>query len=297
MRFVAAVTLKKKWFSSWVEINLAYIESLSADFSLYSCLGYLISGYAWKLQADFLASQGYQACFFDNRGVGRSDAPLGAYTTSGMAKDALDLLQHLGWTSNVHIVGISMGGMISLELGLIAPPGMIASLILTSTHAGRTLVPFAGLLALWRSMLCISVAARTHSNTKLLYPAAWLDAAAPEKSGYKTNRDKILVGMLETAKAAPEPKITGVMGQTSAVIRHFVSTTSLHKIRDKGLPILVVTGTEDLLVRPSNSHHLAKELDARIEIFNGSGHVVPVEQEEKYNKLLLEFIVDASRHH
>ncbi|ORX96090.1 alpha/beta-hydrolase [Basidiobolus meristosporus CBS 931.73] len=241
------------------------------------------------LKANFLAERGYQACFFDNRGVGRS----GIFFTSEMAKDALDLLEHLGWTSNTHIVGISMGGMISLELSLIAPPGMIGSLVLTSTHAGRTLVPLAGLIALGRSMLCISIASRARCNTELLYPTAWLDSAAPEKTGYKTNRERTFVGMLETARAAPEPTIIGIMGQSSAVIRHYVSAKRLREIRDKGFPILVVTGTIDLLVRPSNSYYLAKELEARVEVFRGSGHVVPVEQEERYNKLLLEFIESA----
>lgn len=42
---------------------------------------------------------------FDNRGVGGTDAPLGRYTTSQMAEDALSLLDHLRWKS-AHFVGI-----------------------------------------------------------------------------------------------------------------------------------------------------------------------------------------------
>ena len=55
---------------------------------------------------------------FDNRGMGESDKPLLRYTTSEMAKDVVELLDHVGWTQerNVHVVGISMGGMISQEL-------------------------------------------------------------------------------------------------------------------------------------------------------------------------------------
>jgi pimeloyl-ACP methyl ester carboxylesterase len=42
---------------------------------------------------------------FDNRGVGGTDAPLGRYTTSQMAEDAMSLLDCLGWES-AHFVGI-----------------------------------------------------------------------------------------------------------------------------------------------------------------------------------------------
>jgi pimeloyl-ACP methyl ester carboxylesterase len=41
------------------------------------------------------------------------------YSTSEMAKDVIEVLDHLGWTEQrqVNVVGVSMGGMISLELG------------------------------------------------------------------------------------------------------------------------------------------------------------------------------------
>ena len=44
---------------------------------------------------------------FDNRGIGRSSAPLPPYTTSQMAPDALELLAHLGWTpETIHLIGV-----------------------------------------------------------------------------------------------------------------------------------------------------------------------------------------------
>lgn len=60
----------------------------------------------------------YTCLVFDNRGMGESDKPLLRYTTSEMAKDVVELLDHVGWTQprSVHVVGISMGGMISQEL-------------------------------------------------------------------------------------------------------------------------------------------------------------------------------------
>lgn len=56
----------------------------------------------------------------NNRGMGESDKPLLRYTTSEMAKDIVELLDHVGWTNprSIHVVGISMGGMIAQELVL-----------------------------------------------------------------------------------------------------------------------------------------------------------------------------------
>lgn len=55
-----------------------------------------------------------------------------------MAIDALELLDHFEWKENVHLVGISMGGMISLEMAD-AEPTRFQSLTLTSTTARRNL--------------------------------------------------------------------------------------------------------------------------------------------------------------
>ena len=60
----------------------------------------------------------FSCLVFDNRGMGESDKPLARYTTSEMAKDTLELADHVGWTGQreLHVIGISMGGMIAQEM-------------------------------------------------------------------------------------------------------------------------------------------------------------------------------------
>jgi len=76
---------------------------------------------SWQRQTkDFGHDQSsqYSCLIFDNRGMGESDKPLMRFSTSEMAKDAFELLNHLGWTSKrqLHVIGISMGGMIAQEM-------------------------------------------------------------------------------------------------------------------------------------------------------------------------------------
>lgn len=75
----------------------------------------------WQRQTKDFGHTGadqYTCLVFDNRGMGESDKPLLRYTTSEMARDIVELLDHVGWTEerSVNVVGISMGGMIAQEL-------------------------------------------------------------------------------------------------------------------------------------------------------------------------------------
>lgn len=50
--------------------------------------------------------------------------------------------------------------------------------------------------------------------------------------------------------------MVGVFGQMSAVQRHYLSYADLLKIRYSNFPCLVIVGTEDRLVRKTNSYML-----------------------------------------
>jgi hypothetical protein len=77
--------------------------------------------YAWQRQTkDFAHTKGdqYSSLVTDNRGIGDSDKPKSRYSTSEMAKDIIEVVDHIGWTGQreLHVIGISMGGMIAQEI-------------------------------------------------------------------------------------------------------------------------------------------------------------------------------------
>ncbi|CAK7269588.1 hypothetical protein SEPCBS119000_003646 [Sporothrix epigloea] len=99
---------------------------------------------SWQYQTLYFGHEHhteYSVLVLDNRGMGASDRPLMRYTTREMALDTLEVLQHVGFVSDttpdgrsVHVVGLSMGGMVAQELACLVP-GQVASLSLCCTAA------------------------------------------------------------------------------------------------------------------------------------------------------------------
>jgi pimeloyl-ACP methyl ester carboxylesterase len=100
-----------------------------------------------------LASRGFWVIRFDNRDVGRStimhDSPVptrrqlllrdrrgAAYSLADMAADASGLLGHLG-VQAAHVVGISMGGMISQLVAVNDPERVLSLVSIMSTTGNR----------------------------------------------------------------------------------------------------------------------------------------------------------------
>src|SRR5580692_3536100 len=76
----------------------------------------------------------YRTILFDNRGVGRSDVPQGAYSIAQMAADAAAVLDAAG-VAKARVFGISMGGMIAQEFALNYPE-RVERLVLGCTACG-----------------------------------------------------------------------------------------------------------------------------------------------------------------
>ncbi|MEJ8307622.1 alpha/beta fold hydrolase [Agrobacterium larrymoorei] len=72
--------------------------------------GWPLSSDMWDAQAMALADAGYKAIAYDRRGFGRSGQPWNGYDYDTLADDLADVMEALGATENVSLVGFSMGG-------------------------------------------------------------------------------------------------------------------------------------------------------------------------------------------
>lgn len=95
--------------------------------------------FIWSKQAEALAAEGYRVLRYDLFGRGHSDRPAGPYDAELYHRQLVELLDSQGITQPVDIVGLSMGGPITLRFvdrepqrvrrfGLVAPAGFGANL-------------------------------------------------------------------------------------------------------------------------------------------------------------------------
>ena len=76
-------------------------------------------------------AEDFRVLAFDNRGAGRTDKPHEPYSIEQMADDTVALMRSAGFARS-HILGISMGGRIAMDIAL-RHPDMVDRLILVST--------------------------------------------------------------------------------------------------------------------------------------------------------------------
>jgi non-heme chloroperoxidase len=72
--------------------------------------GWPLSSDSWDAQAMALAEAGFRAIAYDRRGFGRSGQPWSGYDYDTLADDLADVMKATGATSDVTLVGFSMGG-------------------------------------------------------------------------------------------------------------------------------------------------------------------------------------------
>lgn len=228
----------------------------------------------------------FTTCTFDNRGVGRSDRSIGWYTTEIMGVDTLALLAHIGWTSRVHVVGFSMGGMVAQFIAARAPPGLIDSLSLVCTHRGGDHDgPSPSVLLSMGLLVFCDPLTRMERELAFQHSKAYLH----------DHRQELMELYLGRYMHDGIPPLAGTLSQLHAIMTHRVSSRDIEKIRRSPYPVLVVSASHDELVPTLNHHKLAIAYNAKMLVFGGAGHHVNVEQTERLNKGLFEFILEAVR--
>jgi len=241
----------------------------------------------WEQQIQYFQSKGaFEVVIYENRGISLSEDVPGRWTTAKLASDALHLLNFLNWRANVHIVGLSMGGMVAQELCKVGK-GRFASLTLISTIAGglHSLAYFAlslpsGVQLVIRANLASTGRERLKHGLAVMYPSQFLEQEVkhPETGLMTTNFQlyrKILIkrALEEHAKGIAPPALKSVIKQGFAVATHRVTMNDLAEI-SKSLNgnVLVITGDQDILVHMKNSERLCTGLNAKSVILPGAGH-------------------------
>ncbi|KAJ7074320.1 alpha/beta-hydrolase [Mycena amicta] len=256
-------------------------------------MGLNSSSFAWSTQAEYFGQlPAYSILLLDNRGVGHSSTPRGPYTTTGMAEDTMVLLDYVGWKADreLHIVGISLGGMIAQELALRIPKRIVSLTLAVTTPGGRpwnNLPPWKGAVSLGRLMLTSDIEKKIPLILQMVYPQSWLDARAEDDEQGRSNHElQVLIYRKRIATTAQQ-HFLGAISQMSAGLTHHVNSERLRTISDSIPHVHIVTGDQDNLVSPQHSRYLKSCMpDAELEEWEGTGHALHIQRPGKFNRML-----------
>ena len=215
----------------------------------------------------------YRVITFDNRGVGRSDKPMGPYDLERMALDAVEVLDAAG-AESAHVMGASMGGIIAQILA-VRYPERVRSLVLACTacrHQG------------WRRWLL----------------EQWAEEAQQHgmKAWAKQNL-RWIVGPRSLRRFSPAfNALSGVF--VSAPVHAFVAQVRAILDADESLrdevpdwapPTLVICGSQDILTPQSDSEELAELIPgAELVVIRGASHGFMIEAGPALNRAVGEFL-------
>jgi 3-oxoadipate enol-lactonase len=220
----------------------------------------------------------YRTIAIDLRDTGDSDPVRRPYTAADLADDAASVLRALG-VAQAHIVGISMGGFVALELAL-RHPGAVATLVLVSTSAGG--------LRSWPPLRGIKMLVGRRTPGADIGDLARKSYANLMARGYAASHPEDMACIATIARYRPMTS-AAYYRQLWAAIRHNVG----RRLRDIAMPTLVIHGDEDPLMPTANGRRLAQAIPgARLRIYPQTGHIPIIERAGDFNRDVLAFFAD-----
>jgi 3-oxoadipate enol-lactonase len=235
-----------------------------------------VGRWGWEPVAARLARR-FQVITIDNRGIGASDTAQGHYSTRMMADDVLAVLDHAG-IQRASLVGTSLGGMIAQELSL-AHPERVDKLVLVATIPGGP------------------------RSRPMPLPTTYLFAWAPFMTSQAKLQQFVYVALApQTLRRRPKVarrlaarKLAHPQSQHAwrAQTEAGMLFNPLGRQRRITQPTLVVQGTADQVVHPGNAEVLAGLVpDARLQRFDGAGHMLYWEQPKRFVRIVTDFLAD-----
>eukprot|EP00812_Abedinium_dasypus_P000823 NODE_1097_length_1241_cov_271.584317.p1 GENE.NODE_1097_length_1241_cov_271.584317~~NODE_1097_length_1241_cov_271.584317.p1 ORF type:complete len:337 (-),score=60.45 NODE_1097_length_1241_cov_271.584317:75-1085(-) len=273
---------------------------------------------AWALQVERLM-RSCRVCVFDNRGLGYSVAPsCGApWTTAELARDVLQLLDALGWHDHVHVVGISLGGMIAQELA-VASPERLASLTLLCTGPGQTPgteTPEQTNNDFWRSVGIEgddSAKERTALGLPLNYSPEWLrsDRISDLHDGRTVTNERWLRKflVLQNSSVPPDLQAAGhghsglpspisLLKQAEGARTHHLTYERSAAFRGLDIPAVVIAAELDCVFPPTAAPELVSVLGptCRLSVLKGCGHTCIHQMPDEVSALIEANISEGER--
>lgn len=226
---------------------------------------------SWQMQIPALVGAGFRVLAPDARGFGRSTCPYEPLSIRLMAADITGLL-HALQVHRAHVVGISMGGTLALQL-TIDEPSLVDHLVLVNTFAylrPQSVHAFFTIAARFFLVHTFGLPAQARFIARRLFP---------DPNQAELRRE--LVKEITTANPYCY----------RAALRALARFDCRSRLAEIQAPTLVITAENDHTVPPQAQQHLARGIRTASQmIIPGAGHAVTVDQPARFNEILLAFL-------
>ncbi len=246
-----------------------YYEKMGEGQPLVFIHGLGSSALGWENQVDLFAKH-YQVVAFDVRGHGQSDKPPGPYSIPLFAQDAAGLIESLG-IAPAHVVGLSLGGMIALQLAVSAPDAL-KSLTVVNSGPDMVLRTFKDRLNVFQRLFVSSVLGMRKMGEVLsgrLFP--------------KPEHEEIRQIFVERWAANDKPAYM-------ASLRAIIGWSVADRLGEIRCPTLVIAADQDYTPVALKEAYAAKIPGATLAVIEDSRHATHVERPEAFNPTLMAFL-------
>jgi pimeloyl-ACP methyl ester carboxylesterase len=242
--------------------------------------------------ADILAKSGYNVLTYDHRGIGKSSVrkKMVRHTSTLLANDCVDLLDHVFGRAKIHVYGAWMGRCVAQYVALaLKAQDRLSSLYLAVTSRGsllRVLLP----QPLWKLIIKNFILKKDPEQmVRSLVPKCFSEdfLRTTDASG-RTMHDRFVDKWTREYPAwfsFADPDITA--SQCSVFATHYLSSAALRPLL--GSPVTVHIAEHDDLMPPSKQRELAAILAARVVSF-ASGHMAAGPEHARFLAALLQHL-------
>lgn len=232
------------------------------------------TGGEWELVVPELAAR-HRCIVPDVRGHGRSDKPAGPYSVPLFARDIAALCDQLG-VASLHVVGLSMGGMIAFQLA-ITRPDLVRSLVII--NSGPEMVP-----RTWQAALAV---AQRLAVVTLFGPRRFASMLGPRLFP-RPDQDARRLAFEETVAA----------NDRSAYRRAtfgLIGWSVLDRLDEVICPVLVLGSERDYTSAAAKQLYVDRLGDARLVEIADSGHVANLDQPARVVEETVRFLDEVER--
>jgi poly(3-hydroxyoctanoate) depolymerase len=230
----------------------------------------------WQPLVDELPD--FQTIAFDAPGTGESETPRLPLTMRGLARITSGVISAVGHR-RLDVLGVSYGGAIAQELAH-RHPRQVRRLVLAATAFGLGSLPGKP-----RALALLSTPYRYYSRSHF-------KAVAPRLYGGRMATRPDLLDTEAYKRLGHAPSVRGYVWQLAAL----AGWSSLPFLRRLELPVLVLTGDDDPIIRVANGRILAALIPgARLQVLRGAGHLFLANQAAESAQLIRAFLRETPR--